>query len=172
MEAPAEAADDHHTWSISVSCITSRNVCLKQRCGQAVKNYSEAARQVADTDRAQQERKHQQTLERESISEQLHEWVADMRAAGLRHCDPSLTALIQVHLFFLPGQAPCICCKPSPLPSRCTSCSCVTKPHACVANLPLMIELHLQYRVELSCSAWRECFLCSSQCLLPSAGDA
>ena len=36
-------------------------------------------------------------LERESVSEQLHEWVADMRAAGLKHSDPSLTALIQVN---------------------------------------------------------------------------
>lgn len=60
---------------------------------QAVKNQSLASRnsgKAGDIDR------HEKLAEREGLSQLLSEWVADMKAAGLKHIGPSLTALVQV----------------------------------------------------------------------------
>ena len=39
---------------------------------------------------------HERLAQRDALSHLLSEWVADMRAAGLKHIGPSLTALVQV----------------------------------------------------------------------------
>ena len=64
---------------------------------QAIKNQSDAARSQASSGAAGWLDKHQRHAHRESSSHLLHEWVADMKAAGLKHISPSLTALVQVN---------------------------------------------------------------------------
>lgn len=63
---------------------------------QAIKNQSDAARSQASSGAAGWLDKHQRHAHREASSHLLHEWVADMKAAGLKHISPSLTALVQV----------------------------------------------------------------------------
>ncbi len=63
---------------------------------QAIKNQSDAARSQAGSGAAGWLDKHQRHAHRESSSHLLHDWVADMKAAGLKHISPSLTALVQV----------------------------------------------------------------------------
>ena len=72
---------------------------------QAVKNQSQAAylhsRASGQLDR------HQRLAEREGSSQLLQEWVADMKAAELKHISPSLTALVQVRFAALSGLLVC-----------------------------------------------------------------
>ena len=63
---------------------------------QAIKNQSEAARSPVQPGRAEWLDKHHRHSHREEGSQLLHDWVADMKAAGLNHISPSLTALVQV----------------------------------------------------------------------------
>ncbi|KAL0025828.1 hypothetical protein WJX79_004020 [Trebouxia sp. C0005] len=63
----------------------------------AIKNQSDAARSQANSGVAGWLDKHQRHAHRESSSHLLHEWVADMKAAGLKHISPSLTALVQAY---------------------------------------------------------------------------
>ncbi|DBA79649.1 TPA: hypothetical protein ACH3X1_008327 [Trebouxia sp. C0004] len=63
----------------------------------AIKNQSDAARSQADSGLAGWLDKHQRYAHREASSHLLHEWVADMKAAGLKHIGPSLTALVQAY---------------------------------------------------------------------------
>jgi len=72
------------------------NGALPLLCLQAIKNQSDAARSQANSGAAGWLEKHQRHAHRESSSHLLHEWVADMKAAGLKHISPSLTALVQV----------------------------------------------------------------------------
>ena len=63
-------------------------------CLQAIKQCMAVHRKgVAQDDHAAQ---HERQSMRQGLSELLQEWVADMRAAGLKHIGPSLTALVQV----------------------------------------------------------------------------
>lgn len=82
-----------------ISCATdlyeSRHQWMLQ-CLQAVKHHFETSRHSAEAVKAEVDWKHKQSLDRSSLSEHLDDWVADMRAAGLKHNEPTLTALIQV----------------------------------------------------------------------------
>lgn len=91
---------------ICLGCKWVSNYKLSLTCAQGVKNHIKAARHAADADKAQPDWKHRQGLDRTAMSEQLDEWVADMRAAGLKHCEPSLTALIQVSTLITASFAP------------------------------------------------------------------
>ena len=73
---------------------------------QAFKNQSHAA-YLHSTASSPVER-HQRFAEREGISQLLQEWVADMKAAGLKHISPSLTALVQVGLATVLGLSVCV----------------------------------------------------------------
>lgn len=63
----------------------------------AVKHHFETSRHSAEAVKAEVDWKHKQSLDRSSLSEHLDDWVADMRAAGLKHNEPTLTALIQAY---------------------------------------------------------------------------
>lgn len=63
----------------------------------AIKNQSDAVRSQASSGAAGWLDKHQRHAHRESSSHLLHEWVADMKASGLKHISPSLTALVQAY---------------------------------------------------------------------------
>ena len=63
---------------------------------QAIKNQYVAAHYHDESGGAKETDRHQRLTKRSKSSELLHEWVADMKAAGLKHIGPSLTALVQV----------------------------------------------------------------------------
>ena len=72
---------------------------------QAVKNQSQAAYLHSRASKSLD--KHQRLTEREGSSHLLQEWVADMKAAGLKHISPSLTALVQVRFIVLADLSIC-----------------------------------------------------------------
>lgn len=63
---------------------------------QAIKKQSVASHRRSSKAGDSVTDKHERLSEREGLSQLLLEWVVDMKAAGLKHTSPSLTALVQV----------------------------------------------------------------------------
>ena len=75
---------------LNCSSVTETMACAD---AQAIKNQSLASHhsgKAGNIDR------HEKLAERQGLSQLLSEWVADMKAAGLKHIGASLTALVQV----------------------------------------------------------------------------
>lgn len=86
--------------TLACLCLKSHTCGLTLVCLQAIQHECAAVHR-SDAAEDDQPGRHEKLSRRQGLSELLHDWVADMRAAGLKHNGPSVTALVQVMLMLM-----------------------------------------------------------------------